>query len=75
MSDLTLSAAELKTITGREKYRAQGRALTCMGVEWRPRPDGFPLVLRAHFETFMGHHAPTKRQPEPNWKALEKTAA
>lgn len=44
----TLSPEELVDLTGYRQRAAQTRALTRLGVPFRPRPrDGFPLVARA----------------------------
>lgn len=70
---LILSHQELCAVTGRSRYRAQSRALARMGISHRLRPDGFPIVSRAHFEAIMGSdtalHPPSATQP--NWAALD----
>ena len=49
-----LTEDELKGITKRKKYAAQTRALNEMGIEYRVRPDGSPLVSRLAYERNMG---------------------
>lgn len=69
---LILSLEELRAITGRSRYRAQARALARMGISYRMRPDGLPLVSRAHFEEIMGTESRTHPSDatEPDWNAL-----
>jgi len=70
---LVLSHVELQAITGRNRYRAQARILARLGITYRLRPDGFPLVSRAHFEAIMGPDTPSpdRKAEEPNWSALD----
>lgn len=70
---LILSHAELCAVTGRSRYRAQSKALTRLGFSHRVRPDGFPLVSRAHFEEIMGaeSHTPPSATTEPDWSTLD----
>lgn len=69
---LILSHEELSALTGRRRYRAQARALARMGITHRLRPDGFPIVSRAHFEQSMGlSPPPSERAVEPNWSAFD----
>lgn len=37
-------------LTGKERSKAQGRALAHMGIPYRTRPDGSPVVLRVRLE-------------------------
>jgi hypothetical protein len=53
-----LSKDELVALTGRRRPKAQARALTGMGIPYRRRPDGSPVVLRIHLDTFSGADAP-----------------
>jgi len=69
---LVLTHEEIRTLTGRSRYRAQARALARIGISYRLRPDGFPLVSRAHFEQSMGAASPTVERPtQPDWSALD----
>lgn len=70
MQGLTLTAAELQEITGKRRYRAQARALAQMGISYRIRPDGFPLVARSHFDEIMGAESSRRREVEPDWSAM-----
>ncbi len=65
-----LSDAEVRELTGRQRYHAQRRILAQMGIEFRPRPDGRPMVLRGHVEGMMGARA-ERRPPEPDWGAMD----
>lgn len=66
-----LTDEELREITGRVKYSAQLRALRAMGFTVRVRPDGSPLVSRAHWEQVMGGLGPARRRAEgPRLEAL-----
>lgn len=73
MGDLILSHTELCAVTGFSRYRAQARALARMGISYRLRPDGFPIVSRAYFEQSMGSDAPVTSQhiTEPDWSAMD----
>jgi hypothetical protein len=69
---LILSPTEVAGITGCSRYRAQSRALARMGISYRLRPDGFPVVSRTHFEEIMG--VPASRRStatEPDWSAMD----
>jgi hypothetical protein len=48
--DTFLTEEELRHITGRRRYRAQIRALACMGIGYVVRPDGRPIVTRRALE-------------------------
>ena len=65
---LILGADELEEITGRQRFTAQAKALARIGISYKLRPDGFPLVSRAHFEQIMG--STSEKQDaviEPDW--------
>jgi Domain of unknown function (DUF4224) len=47
---LILSKEELVILTGKERSKAQGRALAHMGIPYRTRPDGSPVVVRVQLE-------------------------
>jgi hypothetical protein len=66
---LILSEREIEQITGRRRRRAQARALAMMGISYRLRPDGFPIVARSHWEQVMGTEE-RKQQPEPDWSSM-----
>lgn len=69
---LFLTHDEVRELTGRTRYHAQRRVLTAMRIDFRARPDGRPLVLRARAEELLGHKAtPAPQTPEPNWEALD----
>lgn len=69
---LVLNHEEIRALTGRRRYRAQARALARMGISYRLRPDGFPIVSRAHFEEIMGTTSPAvEKATQPDWSALD----
>lgn len=45
---LVLTPDELVEYTGKQRSKAQARALKDMGIPYRLRPDGSPVVLRVH---------------------------
>jgi hypothetical protein len=47
---LFLSKEELVMLTGKRRPKAQGRALTHMGIPYRTRLDGSPVVLRTSLQ-------------------------
>ena len=51
---MILSPEELVELTQRERSKAQARALTYMGIEYRIRPDGSVVVLRSHVDALLG---------------------
>lgn len=54
MSDLFLNKEELQSLTGKKLTPAQVCALSTMGIVYKRRPDGFPVVMRAHVEKVLG---------------------
>lgn len=68
-SPIYLTPREIADITGKQRYRAQARALARMGIEYRLRPDGRPIVSRLAFERTMDNH-PRRLGAEPNFGAL-----
>jgi len=71
MSDLWLTPEEVEDMTARKRWKAQCRALAAMGVPFRPNAVGRPLVERA--AVCKAQRA--KARKEPNWEALNGTAA
>lgn len=74
MTDTFLSKEELSTLTGRQRARAQAEALNRMGIIHTVRPDGQPLVLRAHLNKKMGAEGADRIQKaaQPNWDAMTR---
>lgn len=70
---LILDPEEIRALTGRRRYRAQARALARMGISYRLRPDGFPIVSRTHFEAIMSADTSTssQRTTQPDWSAMD----
>ncbi len=66
-----LTPPEIVELTARRRRRAQVEVLRHLGIEHRVRPDGTPVVLRAHVEAALGGLASaTLKDPEPDWSAL-----
>lgn len=67
-----LTPSEVEELTALKRWPAQCRALTRMGIPFRPNGVGRPLVERAAVLS----KPEAKRAPkEPNWDALKKDAA
>lgn len=72
-SSIFLNARELIELTSRSRPKAQIRALQFMGIEYRVRPDGSVVVIRAHVEHSVSHDDKNHRmvrEPQPNWGAI-----
>jgi hypothetical protein len=70
MSALTLTADELRDLTGKQRPSAQARALNAMGIEFKRRADGTVAVDRGHYERVMEGGTPKPRkkaEPAINW--------
>lgn len=69
-----LTREEIAELTGKKLVSHQTRALGIMGMEFRTRPDGSLVVLRAHVEKVLGLNQPKAdrqdRRHEPNWSAI-----
>ena len=72
-SPIYLTPREVADITGKQRYRAQARALARMGVHFLTRPDSRPIVSRLAFESAMGNDAAHLIEAEPNFEALDDT--
>lgn len=75
--DALLTPAEIVTLTGKRRYRAQVRALGKMGVRHVVRPDGSPVVARAIVAALLGRYteqapAPARDAWQPNVASLRK---
>ena len=71
---MNLSGSELQELTGKQRRKAQARTLSLLGIEFKIRADGFPVVLRAHVERVLGGPEKPSRQRKktiPNWGALD----
>ncbi len=51
---VTLTAAELRALTGKVRCDAQRRVLERLGLRYAVRPDGSVAVLRSHVEAKLG---------------------
>jgi hypothetical protein len=66
-----LNRDEIKELTGKVRRPAQIRELQKMRIIHDVRPDGYPLILKAHIEKrFDSPIESSKKGGEPNWNAL-----
>ncbi len=61
---ICLTKQEIKEITGRHQYSAQGRELAKMGIEYRIRCDGSLMVLRASLPALPDAVPPPLTEPD-----------
>jgi hypothetical protein len=59
---LTLTHEEIVEITGKKRPRSQREELRQIGIPFRLRSDGSPIVLRAVVEMELGY-APKETRP------------
>jgi hypothetical protein len=64
---LFLTEQEVAELTGKQRHRAQVRALARMRIECHVRPDGRPIVSRLVFAQTMGNGT---KEAEPDFEAL-----
>jgi hypothetical protein len=64
---LFASKDDIRELTGRERYEAQKKVLTAMGVPFRVRFDNSPAVLVEDIKSGQGK---VSRESEPDWGAL-----
>lgn len=62
---LTLTPDELQALTGRRRSDGQCRELRAMGIPFKLRRDGSPVVLRVVAELALGARGTTIHEPEP----------
>lgn len=67
-----LTDGELIELTGKQKRPAQIRVLRQLCIEHRIRPDGRPMVLRAHVDVLFGAGPQSAKveEAEPDWSAM-----
>lgn len=72
-----LTDGEIIQTTRKHHKRAQMAALNMMGIQYKVRPDGSLLVLRAHVEQVLGIKVQGSRpiEAEPHWEALDRAKA
>ncbi len=63
---LTLTPEEVAQITDKVRRRAQCDVLRQLGIPFKIRPDGSPVVLRAAMEASLGYAPTEKRQASPS---------
>lgn len=62
---LTLSGDEIAQLTARVRKSSQCDILTKLGIPYKIRPDGSPVVLRAAMEVSLGYAPKTKGSSSP----------
>ena len=68
MSDADLTATEIDNICqGRTQNAAKVRHLRNMGLHVRQKPNGRPLVNRAHYDTVTSGGVKKSSVNEPRW--------
>ena len=67
-----LSRDEIKELTERTVFKSQVEQLQKLGITYRTRSDGTPVVLRSHLEQEFGGMPGTKEShnEEPEWDGL-----
>lgn len=60
-----LTPDEIAALTNRVRRRAQCDVLRQLGIPFKIRPDGSPVVLRAAMEAALGYATKEKRQTSP----------
>ncbi|GAB1835935.1 DUF4224 domain-containing protein [Achromobacter xylosoxidans] len=68
---LTLSQKELLEVTGKARKAGQIAALKHLGIPFKIRPDGSPVVLRAAMEAALGHATKNQGPASPSLRLPE----
>lgn len=70
---IILKPEQLEEITGHKTKTKQAAELRRLGIEYKIRADGFPIVSRLAFERAMGGVAPNEAHEwEPDFSALDR---
>lgn len=72
-ADTWLTPEEVETLTAKQRWSAQCRALAKMGKPFEPNAVGRPLVPRSAI--VGGDAGKPERKREPNWSAIGGKAA
>lgn len=70
-SEMILTEAEIRELTGRKVRRSQANVLAVMGIESKARPDGSLVVLRAHAERVLGGVVSQSRRTKPDFSLVK----
>ncbi|OZI57621.1 DUF4224 domain-containing protein [Bordetella genomosp. 4] len=62
---LILSPEDLVEITGKSRKSSQVEILRQLGIPFKIRPDGTPLVLRAAMEVALGYATKNEKSRTP----------
>ena len=63
MTSIVLTSDELRQITGRKQHRAQVQVLRELGIPYKVRADGQPIVARHAWFQSMGSRSVTPHDP------------
>jgi len=68
-----LTREEVQELTSKKRLSSQVAVLNSLGIVYKLRPDGSPVVLKAHVEQLFGGQV-AQQSPkitwEPDWDAL-----
>lgn len=68
-----LTREEVQELTSKKRLSSQVAVLNSLGIVYKLRPDGSPVVLKAHIEQLFGGQV-AQQSPkitwEPDWDAL-----
>ncbi len=64
-----LTKDQVTKLTGKSRFKAQAKALRQMGVDFRVRPDGRPMVVESDI-TFNKNNSTKKQKVELNLSAI-----
>lgn len=66
-----LTTDDLQQLTGKIRKPSQVAVLNQMGVRFKLRPDGFPVVSVSHITKELdGSGESVNKRKEPNWNGL-----
>lgn len=74
MSDLFLEREDVETLTGRKRPSGQIAWLRERGYAHDVNDAGRPVVMIAEAERHLVSRVARRRQDEPNWSALKRSA-
>lgn len=66
VNSITLSNHELIELTQKVRYKAQCSVLASLGVPFKIRKDGTPVVLRSSLEATLGNAPKNQKQATPS---------
>lgn len=64
-----LTKEEIQALTNKKRLSSQIAILKSLGIVYKLRPDGSPVVLKAHVEQLLGVKvAAVEQKPERTWE-------